>query len=79
MKKGIIIGAGIGGLTTALALMKKGIDVTIYEQSKEIKERVFARMCYSIPRKMLIKDLITVRKNSEIYSFSKEIFSFRRG
>lgn len=38
MKKGIVIGAGIGGLTTALALMKKGIDVTIYEQSKEIKE-----------------------------------------
>jgi 2-polyprenyl-6-methoxyphenol hydroxylase-like FAD-dependent oxidoreductase len=38
MKKGIIIGAGIGGLTTAFALLKKGIDITIYEQSKEINE-----------------------------------------
>lgn len=38
MKKGIIIGAGIGGLTTAIALAKKGFDVTIYEQADEIKE-----------------------------------------
>ena len=38
MKSGIIIGAGIGGLTTAIALAKKGIEVKIYEQAKKITE-----------------------------------------
>lgn len=38
MKKGIIIGAGIGGLTTAIALAKKKIEVVVYEQSDAIKE-----------------------------------------
>ena len=38
MKKGIIIGAGIGGLTTAIALAQKGIQVQIYERAIEIKE-----------------------------------------
>jgi 2-polyprenyl-6-methoxyphenol hydroxylase-like FAD-dependent oxidoreductase len=38
MKKGIIIGAGIGGLTSAIALLKKGIDVRIYEQAGEMNE-----------------------------------------
>lgn len=33
-----IIGGGIGGLTTAIALQKKGLDVTIYEAAPEIKE-----------------------------------------
>jgi len=32
-----IIGAGIGGLTTAIALKQKGINTRIYEQSKAIK------------------------------------------
>lgn len=32
-----IIGAGIGGLTTALALQKAGIAVTVYEAAPEIK------------------------------------------
>jgi 2-polyprenyl-6-methoxyphenol hydroxylase-like FAD-dependent oxidoreductase len=38
MKKGIIIGAGIGGLTTAIALAQKGIEITVYEQASELKE-----------------------------------------
>lgn len=32
-----IIGGGIGGLTTALALLKNNLDVTIYESASEIK------------------------------------------
>ena len=32
-----IIGAGIGGLTTAIALQQKGIKVKIYEQTDELK------------------------------------------
>lgn len=38
MKKGIIIGAGIGGLSTAIALQRKGIETDIYEQAPAIRE-----------------------------------------
>ncbi len=34
----IIIGAGMGGLTTALALQKLGFDVKVYEQAPELGE-----------------------------------------
>jgi 2-polyprenyl-6-methoxyphenol hydroxylase-like FAD-dependent oxidoreductase len=34
----IVIGAGIGGLTTALALKQKGIDVEVYERSPELTD-----------------------------------------
>jgi salicylate hydroxylase len=37
-KHAIIVGAGIGGLTAALALLKRGIDVEVYEQSDQLKE-----------------------------------------
>lgn len=32
-----VIGAGIGGLTAALALRANGIDATVYEQARELK------------------------------------------
>jgi salicylate hydroxylase len=34
----VVVGAGIGGLTAALALLKRGIDVEVYEQSNQLKE-----------------------------------------
>ena len=33
-----VIGGGIGGLAAALALLKRGIDVEVYEQSAELRE-----------------------------------------
>ncbi len=37
-KKILIAGAGIGGLTAALACLKRGFDVEVYEQAAELKE-----------------------------------------
>ncbi|MCW7538822.1 FAD-dependent monooxygenase [Aquabacterium sp. A7-Y] len=36
--KVLIAGAGIGGLTAALALLKEGFDVEVVEQARELKE-----------------------------------------
>lgn len=37
-KKAVVVGAGIGGLTTALFLHRAGMDVHVYESVKELKE-----------------------------------------
>ncbi|MEW6450229.1 MAG: FAD-dependent monooxygenase [Pseudomonadota bacterium] len=37
-KKIIIVGGGIGGLSAALSLLKRGIDVEVYEQAPELRE-----------------------------------------
>lgn len=37
-KKVVVSGAGMGGLTLAAALLQKGFDVEIYEQSPELRE-----------------------------------------
>jgi salicylate hydroxylase len=36
--KVLVAGAGIGGLTAALAALRKGFDVEVYEQASELKE-----------------------------------------
>ena len=33
-----VVGAGIGGLTAALAMLRRGIDVQVYEQAHELGE-----------------------------------------
>ena len=33
-----IVGAGIGGLTAAIALNRRGVNVAIYEKAHELKE-----------------------------------------
>jgi 2-polyprenyl-6-methoxyphenol hydroxylase-like FAD-dependent oxidoreductase len=38
VKRAAIIGGGIGGLTTAIALRKIGFDVDVYERATELKE-----------------------------------------
>jgi salicylate hydroxylase len=37
-RKVIIVGGGIGGLSAALALLRRGIDVEVYEHSGQLKE-----------------------------------------
>jgi salicylate hydroxylase len=34
----VVVGGGIGGLTAALALLRRGIDVQVYDQSNQLKE-----------------------------------------
>ena len=34
----VVIGAGIGGLTAALAFLRRGIDVQIYDKSNQLRE-----------------------------------------
>src|ERR1700741_2925007 len=34
----VIVGAGTGGLTAALAFLPRGIDVQIYDQSNQLRE-----------------------------------------
>lgn len=37
-RKAIIVGGGIGGLTSAIALRGAGIEATVYERAPELKE-----------------------------------------
>ena len=40
MKRAAIVGAGIGGLTSALLLNRQGWDVTVYERGSRVGGRI---------------------------------------
>lgn len=68
-KKAIIVGAGIGGLSTALRLLKNGYEVVIYEKNKTIGGRVniieTETFCFDLSASILMMP--------DLY---KEIFSY---
>ncbi len=41
-----ILGAGVGGISTAIALKKKGFDIEVYEKSSNINERGAGIVCW---------------------------------
>jgi 2-polyprenyl-6-methoxyphenol hydroxylase-like FAD-dependent oxidoreductase len=57
-----IIGTGIGGLTTALMLKQKGLNIAIYESSDEIKpvgaRTIIANNAMQVFQKLGIQDKI---------------------
>jgi 2-polyprenyl-6-methoxyphenol hydroxylase-like FAD-dependent oxidoreductase len=63
-----IIGAGIGGLTTALTLKKRGLNVALYESSAEIKPVgagiLIAHNAMQVFQKLGIHDTIAKAGNS---------------
>lgn len=68
-----IIGAGIGGLTTALTLKQKGLNVNIYESSTEIKPVgagiILANNAMQVFKKLGLQDQI--EKAGNTISFMK--------
>jgi len=62
-----IIGAGIGGLTTAIALQQKGIKVQIYEQANELKPVgagiILANNAMQVYKKLGLKSQIETNGN----------------
>jgi len=70
-----IIGAGIGGLTTALALQRKGIDAQIYEQSSQLGE-IGAGLHLS-PNGMKVLYALGLEEQIESIKFQPEAITLR--
>lgn len=59
MKKGIIIGGGIAGLTAAIAMQQAGMDFTVYEAAPELKP--YGAGIWMAPNAMQVFDKIGVK------------------
>lgn len=60
MKKGIIIGGGIAGLTAAIAMEQAGMDFTVYEAAPELKP--YGAGIWMAPNAMQVFDKIGVKE-----------------
>ena len=68
MKKVIVIGAGIGGLCTAIRLLNKGYDVTILEKEQRIGGKVNIKIKYEARFDLTASILMTPEIYTDIFS-----------
>ena len=76
-QKIIIIGGGIGGAATALALHQAGFDVTVYERTSELKEvgagiALWANATHVLKNLGLLEDAIRVGNPITNYQFNSQ-------
>src|SRR6478609_11206878 len=67
-----VIGAGIGGLTTAIALRRVGIDVQVYERAGELKPAGFGLSLQG----NAVAALRTLDIDLELDRFGQEVIAF---
>ncbi len=73
----LIVGGGIGGLTTALALSKYGISSTVLEQAPQFRvEGAGIQFC---PNTFKVLDFLGIAKNFADVAFFPEILCYRDG
>src|ERR1700749_839326 len=84
----IVVGGGIGGLTTALALQRRGLECRVYEQSPTIRElgvgiNTLPHAIGELQTLDLLErwDAVAVRTYALIYMnrFGQEVWRERRG
>ena len=75
-----IVGGGIGGLTVALALLQRGIDVDVYEQSVVLKEvGAGVQLGSNGTRVLYALGLQDALSRAQVIPFGREIRHWRTG
>ncbi len=77
MKKVIIVGGGIGGAATALALSHAGLEPVVYERTKELREvgagiALWANATHILKKLGLLEEVIQVGYLTTNYQFNSQ-------